>query len=207
MKRAFILLFPQKEYLSEVTDTQSFNDCIRLRYLNNDYDFIVVKYRESDLGIVNLKPDYVIDADITFEQSSPYTTKEWKYADFSYIAGKMPSIEYSQIVVGGFHCFDCVEKLANQIYKTNKNVIIDSDLTEMFWNVLTFQKDWDISTFKPEQKLERVLSVDRFTPSNMLKTIKERYENPIWGITQATIDKIEDKIQHQLEDENLTLNK
>ena len=207
MKKAFILLFPQKEYLGEETDIQLFNDCIKQRYLNNNYDFIVVRYRGSDLGIVGIKPTYVIDANISFKESSPYTTKDWKYADFEYIANQVPIKNYNQIVIGGFHCFDCVEKLASQIYKTTKNVIIDSDLTEMFWYASRFQKGWDIKSYNPELKLQKVLSNDAITSLVKLKIAKERYESPIWGISQETICKLENKIQVQIEDENHTLNK
>ena len=207
MKKVFILLFPQKEYLDEKIDIQLFNDCIKQRYLDNNYDFIVVRYRGSDLGIVGINPTYVINADISFKESSPYITKDWKYADFEYIANQTPIKNYNQIVIGGFHCFDCVEKLASQIYKTTKNVIIDSDLTEMFWYVSKFQKGWDIKVYKPELKLQKVLSNDIITPLVLLKTVKKRYESPIWGISQESIGKLENKIQVQIEDENYILNK
>lgn len=56
----------------------------------------------------------------------------------------------------------------DQIYKNTKNVIIDSDLTEMFWYVSRFQKGWDIKTYKPELKLQKVLSNDANTSFVML---------------------------------------
>lgn len=208
MKKVFILLFPQKEYLgTRQNNTFLFNECIKERYISKGYEFFVVKFKGSDLGIISLTPNQIIDADISFEQSSPVTSKNWRYANFNIIANQLNINNYEQVVLGGFHCFDCVEKLANEIFHLNNNILVDTDLTEQFWNVAQYQTDWDIREFKPEQKLERVLSLDDYTPIEILKKIKKRYENPIWGMSDETMKKIEDKIKLQIEDESSMLNK
>ena len=208
MKKVFILLFPQKEYLgTRQNNTFLFNECIKERYISKGYEFFVVKFKGSDLGIISLTPNRIIEADISFEQSSPVTSKDWRYANFKTIANQLNINNYEQVVLGGFHCFDCVEKFANEIVHLNNNILIDTDLTEQFWNVAQYQTDWDIREFKPEQKLERVLSLDDYTPSGILKKIKKRYENTIWGISDETIKKIEDKIKLQIEDKSSLLNK
>lgn len=84
-------MFPQKEYVKDnftVEDALIFNECIKKRYIESGYKFCVVTYKNSDLGIVNLQPDKVVSADITFEQSSPYTCKDWRYANFLQLAKK-----------------------------------------------------------------------------------------------------------------------
>lgn len=208
MKKVFILLFPQKEYLgTRQNNTFLFNECIKERYISKGYEFFVVKFKGSDLGIISLTPNQIIDADISFEQSSPVTSKNWRYANFNIIANQLNINNYEQVVLGGFHCFDCVEKLADEIFHLNNNILVDTDLTEQFWNVAQYQTDWDIREFKPEQKLERVLSLDDYTPIEILKKIKKRYENPIWGMSDETMKKIEDKIKLQIEDSSSMLNK
>lgn len=208
MKKAFVLLFPQKQYLgTRKNNIFLFNECIKQRYINKGYEFVVVKFKDSDLGIVSLCPNRVIDADITFEQSSPSTSKDWRYADFNMMANQLDIGTYNQIVVGGFHCFDCVERFANEIYKLNNNILVDTDLTEQFWNVSEYQEGWNIEEFNPEQKLERVLSINDYTPSGILRKAKTRYENPIWGISNETLEKLDKKILYQIKDEASVLNK
>lgn len=208
MKKVFVLLFPQKEYLgTRKRNISLFNDCIKQRYIDNGYMFFVVKYKGSDLGFATLTPNQIVDADITFDHSSSNTTKNWRYANFNLIAKQLKIENYKQVVVGGFHCFDCVEKLANEIYKLNSNVLIDTDLTEQFWNVAEYQVGWDIKKFKPEQKLERFLSLEDYTPSSILKRVKTRYENPIWGISNETIENLDNKIKTRLQDERSLFNK
>lgn len=66
MKKVFVILFPQKEYLGtrlNLNNIHLFNDCIRRRYINKGYQFFVVKFKESDLGIIKLGPDKIIDAE------------------------------------------------------------------------------------------------------------------------------------------------
>lgn len=207
MKKLFVLLFPQREYVKGYFSDQDvlmFNECINKRYIASGYEFCVATFKNSDLGIVNLQPDIVASADITFEESSPYTSKDWKYANFMQLAKSLDVDDYSSIVVGGFHCYDCVERLANEIYDINPNVIIDTDLTEMFRNSYLYEKDFDIKNFKPELKLRRVLEQDRVIPISTLEKQKEKYQNPIWGISSKFLGKIDSKIQEQIEHNNLS---
>ena len=202
MKKVFILLFPQEEYLgTRKNSTHLFNECIKQRHIKKGYQFFVVRFKGSDLGIVSLTPDKIIDADITFDQSNSRGSTEWKYADFNLISSHLHIDDFSQITIGGFHCFDCVEKFASEIYKLNKNVIVDTDLTEQFWSVSQHQDRWDIAEFKPEQKLDRVFA-RKNCPTDMLKQIVDRYKNPIWGISQETIESLETRIQSNGIDEN-----
>lgn len=197
MKKVIILLFPQKEYLgTRNEDTILFNECIKQRYINKGYELFVVKYKNSDLGFISLSPNKIIEADISFEQSSPTTEKNWRYANFNLIAKNLQINNYKQVVIGGFHCFDCVEKLANEIYKLNKNVLVDTDITEQFWNVSKYQDNWDINIFKPEQKLERIIRLIDFHTSDLIKKMQSRYKNPIWGISNETLRLIENKIKN-----------
>lgn len=204
MKKAFILLFPQKEYLTlGQSNTQLFNDCIKQRYKDKGYDFFLVKFKGSDLGFITEKPNTVIEVNISFEESNIYSSKSWKYADFKNIAKQLKIKDYSNVVIGGFHCFDCVQKLATETYKFNKNTLIDTDLTELFWNVAKYQKNWDIKHFRPEQKLERAL-FNADIPSTILNKVFERYKNPILGISSNILNQIKDKMISSQEEDSST---
>ena len=76
-----------------------------------------------------------------------------QYADFKYLAKILNIEDFDEIVVGGFHCFDCVEKFSNEVYKINENVLVDSDLTEMFWGTIQFQENFRFNEFNPNEKL------------------------------------------------------
>ena len=52
MKKLFILLFPQKEYVTGYfteEDISLFNNCIKKRYIDKGYDFCVATFKNSDL--------------------------------------------------------------------------------------------------------------------------------------------------------------
>ena len=135
-KKLFVFLFPQREYMkNEFIDVTPFRDeVIRKRYLNKDYEFAIARFKGSRVYGVTVVPDKVVDADITFEESTPYYSKHWKYADFGHIADSLSPERYRNIAVGGFHCFDCVKSLAVNLYNRNPSTIIDTDLTEFFEN-------------------------------------------------------------------------
>lgn len=205
MKKLFILLFPQKEYVAGYftkEDISLFNDCIRKRYIEKGYDFCIATFKNSNMGIVSLKSHIIVNANITFGESSPYTCKNWKYADFKKLATKVEPIKYDNIAVGGFHCYDCVEKFANEIYLTNPNVIIDTDLTELFRNAYCYEEIFNIEKFNPDLKLKRVYS-DGYIPLETLERLQEKFQKPIWGISSKVLKFLEKRIQKEKEN-NIT---
>ena len=202
-RKIFILLFPKKEYVEgyfTCEDISMFNECIKRRYIEKGYEFCVANFQNSDLGIVTLNPNKIISANITFEESSPYTCKDWRYADFNDLTKKIQVEKYSNIALGGFHCYDCVERLAKEIYSINPNIIIDTDLTEMFRNSYLYEKDFKLDTFNPNIKLRRIFAGDSVTPLGILEQMKERYSNPIWGISRDLLEVIDDRIKETEEE-------
>lgn len=196
-RKLFILLFPQKEYVKGYftdEDISMFNECIKRRYIDKGYEFCVANFQKSDLGIVKLNPDKITSADITFEESSPYTCKDWRYADFNDLTKKIQVEEYYDIVLGGFHCYDCVEQLAKEIYSINSNIIIDTDLTENFRNSYLHEEEFKLDTFNPDIKLKKIFDRDSATPLGILEQMKERYSYPIWGISKEILEVINNRI-------------
>lgn len=191
MKKAIVILFPEDEYLKK-SCIPLFNECIEKRYLKNNYELIVVRYKgyrqDYTGGIVNLNADKIITADITsLEQLN-------KYADFENIAKEITKVQYKQIVIGGFHCFDCVKKLAMEVYKLNANVLIDSDLTEKFNFVSKFYSGWDIATFKPELQIEYYRKSFGWTADSLIEIFLDKHNHPAWGIPQKYIKSLQENV-------------
>ena len=203
VRKVFILLFPQEEYFgSYINEIDMFKKCIKERYIDDNYEFIIINYKDSINNIINLICDKCIQSAITFEQSKK------QYADFEYIVRKLDVEAFDKIVVGGFHCFDCVEKLANEIYKINKSVLIDSDLTEMFWSTFQSQENFRFDKFNKDEKLLKMLNKDKVIPLGILEKMKERYSNPIWGISNELLEVIDKRIKETKEEyKNMKLNK
>ncbi len=207
MKKVFVLLFPVRSFLG--TDPSLFNQCIRERYISKGYEFFVVKFKDSSLGFVDRVPNRVVDADITFEESNSATSKNWRYADFRSIAKQLNIHNCEQVVVGGFHCYDCVEKLATAIYFLGNNVLVDTDLTENFGRVSKYREDWNIKKYNPKINLEELLLwyYDYGSPKEKIEKYINKYKNPVYGISDKTMQKLKDKIKSQYEDETSLLNK
>ena len=189
MKKIFVLLFPQQEYLEERNDPKPFNNCIQKRYLKKGYEFYVAKYKDSDLGFVSLAPNKIIEANITFKESTPYFTQNWQYANFKDLAQKLNLSGNDNVVVGGFHCYVCVEKFAKEIYSLNQNTMIDSDLTELFWGVSKYIEGWDINNYNPNLRLKNMIDRDYIDPSQVDRYI-EKYSHPVWKVSKNVLDKI-----------------
>ena len=93
-----------------------------------------------------------------------------------------------------------MERLAKEIYSINPNIIIDTDLTEMFRNSYLYEKDFKLDTFNPNIKLRRIFAGDSVTPLGILEQMKERYSNPIWGISRDLLEVIDDRIKETEEE-------
>lgn len=183
MKNVFVVLLPQIEYLgSEKGCSHLYNRCIKERYQDKGYDIVAVNYMDEK-GFVNLPNMKRISADITFKESSPYFTEEFKSPNFEEIAKRLHIEDCDKIVLGGFHCFDCVQKLAMEIYKLNPSIIIDTELTEMFTHRHRMS-DFDYSSFNPNQKVESFLSLNDQPDGWEIERMLTKYSHPIWGMTE-----------------------
>ncbi|MCL2586994.1 MAG: hypothetical protein FWE31_02010 [Firmicutes bacterium] len=210
-KNLFIFLFPEREYMKRVDpETRHLLDeAIRRRYKEKGYDFAVARYKNSEINIGE-PSDKIIDANITFQQSTPYYTENWEYADFQAIASSLAPDLYEQIRVGGYHCFDCVQKLAVLLYERNPSTIIDTDLTEFFPNRATtlnrpksqklqelhyeVNPNFDFENYIPEKTFEEILS----TASHVFefRQLVKTYEHPVFGMA-AGIEKLKTKFARE----------
>ena len=200
MKKMFVVLFPQEEYVGRDKGyIPHFNGCIKRRYQEKGYEVCAVNYIDSD-GFVKLPKIKRVDADISFKQSSPYFTEFPKVPDFRKIAGDLKVEGYDEVVVGGYHCFDCVQKLAMEIYALNPNVMIDTELTEMFLHRHRMN-DFDIENFNPNQKIDSFLSLEGEPDAWQVERMLKKYSHPIWCITDQYKKYLNDLLESNIEKE------
>lgn len=196
MKDLFVFLFPEKEYMKDDSIVFPYlNEAISKRYINKGFEFAVVKYKNSEICGITEKPDNIVEADITFEKSSSYHTEDWKYADFEKVTAELKPENYGLIRIGGYHCLDCVKRLAIKPYKKNNQTIVDTDLTDFFKirclrqnkqnkQFLEYEKntDFDFENYSPKKVFDDVVKYfDSMTEFNML--IKSSsYKHPVFGM-------------------------
>ena len=181
-KQAFILLFPHNKFVDfDIKKQMEFNRCIEKRYINKNFDFIIINYLGSNAERISVQPTKIEFADLTFFES----TTLGKYPDFCKLAKAIKPEQYEKIMVGGFHCFDCVEKFAGEIYSINKNVVVDVDLTERF-DFFSRRKSWKEDSYNPDLQVEIIKR--HFQDDSCL--LLKRYQNPIWGISNKLLEEI-----------------
>ena len=120
--------------------------------------------------------------------------------NFEKLASLLCSEEYEQIVVGGFHIEDCVQKFAKAVFELNQNTTIDSDLTDNFHNISVYQNNWDISKFNPNQQIERYLRFVGRTKSSMINDAISKFKHPVWGISSRELKALEDGVNESGEE-------
>ncbi|MFC1663802.1 hypothetical protein ACFL0A_01625 [Patescibacteria group bacterium] len=79
--------------------------------------------------------DTVIASGISFKTH----TEKSKYPDPEFIICQIP--ELTEIILGGFHQWDCVDKLASYAYQKGVVTFVDEDTTELFFSRTTVLGD------------------------------------------------------------------
>lgn len=111
----------------------NFNACIDLRYRRNGFQIYYAVFNGSPVSeVIELQPlDIVIEVGLDFKT---HTTKQpngkYPYPNLDYILGQVGAVDILRI--GGFHMWDCVEKLARRAHEMGLEVLVDEDLTEFF---------------------------------------------------------------------------
>ena len=181
--KKLVIVFPEVEFLtySDPKIIDKYNHCIRKRYLLKGFHPFVVNY-ENSKGFYNFLNKTPINSGI------PKATNP----DFTKTINSLDIQKNDKIVVCGFHCFDCVYKLANEIYKLNKNIVIDSDLTDLFPSVIK-QKNFNVEKFNPNSLLINTINAwtyKNYLPSTLKQKLLKRYSNPVWGVSKKYLKKL-----------------
>lgn len=192
-----IVLFPEHEYLNfDEKNCNNFINCLNSRYLKKGYNLKVVNYKNSK-GFVCANTENSYETNISFEEEKNfYILKNTPGAnlkvDFQTLLDKLNIKENDFNVICGFECFNHVNILANLIYRKNKNVIIDSDLTELFTSAIQ-QKNFSRENYNPDLLITNTINAWSYKgklPTTLKKKLFERYSNPVWGISKKYLKKL-----------------
>ena len=152
-KKLIVMLFPaidftkvSEEYLQEEIDkdiriSDIFDTIIQERYLDQGYDFAIATYPDRPVYGISIKPSKTITSKSTYDDFYKRDLAS-VLTDYTMMAKELNPNQYSEIVVGGYHLGDCVDKFATAIENNSSaKVVIDSELTNMFTNFGLISQD------------------------------------------------------------------
>jgi hypothetical protein len=161
--KTLLFLYPHEQYFEHQIGWRPFpefpdqyaarlKECIDARYRQHEYR--VAWARFPDLPISALAPvennDIIISASITFKRHTMEQRAGYEYPSVGRLFVQLPHI--SSLRVGGFHLWDCVQRVARHAYAAGIHTIVDEDLTEISATRL-FQQGIDIARFTPPEPI------------------------------------------------------
>ncbi len=137
--KEFVFLYPIHPYVDAIATSdapvQALNGLIEERYRQRGFRVSWVMFSdpnnraEADLsikapGIIIYDSDRIIPSGVTFLEAGN------KYPDWNSILDQLP-VDLKQLIIGGFHQWDCVDQLASAAYMRGLSVTVDEDTTEL----------------------------------------------------------------------------
>lgn len=192
MKKIFLYLYPIEEYNRSFKFSEEYlqqngrenpykvlNECIQKRYRDKGYQIVYASYPDKSLYGINLLPtDKIIYTDVTFEQANGYNG-DIKYPNESYLIAQLGN--FDEIVVGGFHFGDCVKRVAEYCYQCGTSVLVDLDLTDLFFNIYHKKDYFKIDEYNPKNHKDYILLNSRFSNKELAERLFERnYNSPVY---------------------------
>ena len=193
MKKIFLYLYPIEEYNRSFEFSEEYlqqngrenpykvlNECIQKRYRDKGYQIVYAIYPDKSLYGINLLPtDKIIYTDVTFEQANGYSGNI-KYPNENYLIAQLG--DFDEIVVGGFHFGDCVKRVAEYCYQCGTSVLVDLDLTDLFFNIYHKKDYFKIDEYNPKNYKNYILLNSRFSNKELAERLFERnYNSPVYG--------------------------
>lgn len=151
--------------------TQYLNEIIDARYRKNNFDVNWLLFgQESDESkpddsllseryVKVSKEDRILSAGVSWDRHR----FEKVYAEPSYVLNQLP--EHNRLVLGGFHQWDCVDRIAKASHERGIDTFVDEDTTEIFFSSKVFHHIplvRDIWNFKsmgiPDEVAKRIMS-------------------------------------------------
>ena len=154
MKKVFLYLYPIEVYQRVLTFSDKYyiehnlerpeivlNECIKKRYIDNGYEVIIANYPDKEVFSINLENiNRIINTDVTFKEASGYREdgsekpiEEVKYPSEEFLLEQVGNVD--EIVVGGFHVYDCVKRVAEHFYEKGIDTMVDLELTDLLYTV------------------------------------------------------------------------
>lgn len=161
----YLFLFPIRPFIDSSLDSCAFErkghkpcelfELIDARYRKAGYGINWLLFSKDDnLSEPDLSqvPDYVkfhrkdniLNAGISFVSH----ISEIIYADSDYVLNQLPS--HKKLVLGGFHTFSCVDRVAERSYEHGVETFVDEDTTDLFFgkrahhDIPAKRKKWDL---------------------------------------------------------------
>lgn len=205
MRKIFLYLYPIEEYQINFLHSDkdydirkverpfiALNECIEKRYREKGYEVIIAIYPNKEVyGIKMKQTDKIIYTDVTFEEASAYKedgsekeVEEIKYPDEEYLASQIGEID--EIIVGGFHYSDCVKKVAEHFYKKGINVLVDLELTDLFFHLYR-QTYFEKETYNPGNYKQYIIAQSlNFNEdiNSINEQINIRYSSPVYQLNK-----------------------
>ncbi|MBQ9019100.1 MAG: hypothetical protein IJ097_02150 [Bacilli bacterium] len=211
MKKVFLYLYPIEEFtkmflfhddrlydeLGVKRPLPILNETINKRYREQGYEIVYALYPDKEIfGIEKQNGDKVIYTDIIFDEASVYDSKGNEKRDF---APKYPSEKYlidqlgdvEHLVVGGYHFSDCVKRVAEFALQSGIDVLIDIDMTDLFFNLYKQERYFEIDNYNPERYREHM--INRLGPDYTEfeeEMFNRNYSSPVYGFNISSEKKI-----------------
>jgi len=189
--KRFLFLYPIREYIDrEITDApddlfalERFNEIIDARYRQCGYQInwllFSVESRPNipDLSLIDPRirihaKDRIISAGLSRERHRKYIYPSCK----KILVQLNPA---SELVLGGFHQTDCVDKIARAAHHNGLVVIVDEDTTDQFFKTARLQRIPPVMRTREEYAIDfRALleSMDNvFSHEMTARAIQEHY--------------------------------
>ena len=208
MRKVFLYLYPIEEFTKmflfhddSLYDEWSverplpiLNDTINKRYREKGYQVVFALYPDKELyGVQKKNEDMIIYTDILFSEASAYDENGNKKNNF---VPKYPNERLlleqigiiDELVVGGYHCMDCVKRVAEVALEHGIDTLVDLDLTDLFFNIYKQKDYFDLENYSPERF--KLNMINRFEDGRMdleERLFNNNYSSPVYGFTKECI--------------------
>lgn len=186
--KQYLFLFPVDWYFNNIIENKRFYgnrdnigelfDIIDARYRNNGYkiSWLLFSSEEGEPNLTSIPPyvrikkdDNIVNAGISPEEC----VREYRYADPEHVLDQMP--EHERLVLGGFHMYSCVNRIAKASHERGVDTFVDEDTTDNFFLKKRLGKK--IPLVRNEWTLEELGFRDQ-----MLEIAKENRKDKPWYV-------------------------
>ena len=132
------------------------NSCIDWRYRKKGFSIVYAVLDDCNVSdVIDLRNDDRI-IQVGMDSKTHRTKKEdgeYPYPNQDHILNQLMPVD--ELVVSGFHMWDCVDKLARRAYEREINTLVDEDLTEFFPHRILKDRDFRVKrypTYNPKRR-------------------------------------------------------
>lgn len=210
MKKVFLYLYPIEEYTKMFLFSNDvlydewnvkrplpiLNECIQKRYRDKGYQVIFALYPDKEMfGIEQKEEDKIIYTDILFAENSAIDENGKdkqnfipKYPNEQLLIKQVGNVE--ELVIGGYHCSDCVRRVGERALLMGINTIIDLDLTDLFFNLYTREEYFKIEEYSPKKYKEYVLNeAERCGEKFAERNFNNMYSSLVYGFDTDNLER------------------